>query len=271
VWGTPATRRDLGSLRELLIETPLGGHVPLGEVAEVMIVPSPNTIKRENTSRRIDVTCNVRGDRDLAAVAREIESEVKGLSFERGYHPEFLGEYTEQQASRRRILNTSLLALAGIIVLLYSEFRAWRHVGIVMLSFLFAIAGGIVGVWCAGGNLSLGSLVGFVTVVGIAVRNGIMMVSHFRHLEQHESMTFGFELVVRGAQERLAPILMTALTAALALVPLAVAGNRPGHEIEYPMALVILGGLASSTLANLLLVPPLYRALGRVKLPQVEA
>ena len=247
VWGVPEVRSDLASIRQCLVETPTGGHVPLGEVADVAIVGAPNTIKRENASRRIDVTCNVR-DRDLGSVARDIEKHVRELDFDRGYHPEFLGEYAAQQESRRQIVVMGAIALAGIIVLLYSEFRAWRLVLLVMLSFLFALVGGILGVWVGGGNLSLGSLVGFVTVVGIAVRNGIMMVSHYRHLEKEEGIEFGDELAIRGAGERLAPILMTALTAALALLPLAIAGNRPGHEIEYPMALVILGGLLSSTL-----------------------
>ena len=146
----------------------------------------------------------------------------------------------------------------------------WRLVLLVMLSFLFALIGGVIGVWSGGGSLSLGSLVGFVTVVGIAVRNGIMMISHFRHLQVEENMEFGDDLVIRGAEERLAPVLMTALTAALALFPLIVAGNKPGHEIEYPMALVIVGGLISSTLMNLLLIPPLYRHFGRVQLPALD-
>ena len=133
-----------------------------------------------------------------------------------------------------------------------------------MLGFVFALIGGVLGVWTGGGNLSLGSLVGFVTVVGIAVRNGIMMISHYRHLEVEEGMAFGIELAIRGAEERLAPILMTALTAALALLPIAIAGNRPGHEIEYPMALVIIGGLLSSTLMNLFLMPSFYCVVGKV-------
>ena len=133
-----------------------------------------------------------------------------------------------------------------------------------MLGFVFALIGGVLGVWTGGGNLSLGSLVGFVTVVGIAVRNGIMMISHYRHLEVEEGMAFGIELAIRGAEERLAPILMTALTAALALLPIVIAGNRPGHEIEYPMALVIIGGLLSSTLMNLFLMPSFYCVVGKV-------
>jgi Cu/Ag efflux pump CusA len=261
VWGTPEVRCDLAAVRRCLIETPSGGHVPLGDVAEVAIVSAPNVIQRESASRRIDVTCNVR-DRDLGSVAREIEDRVSQVDFDRGYHPELLGEYTAQQESQRQMLLTGAIALAGIIVLLYSEFRAWRLVLLVLLSLVFAVIGGVGGVWFGGGSLSLGSLVGFVTVVGIAVRNGIMLVSHYRHLEQEEGMPFSDELVIRGAEERLAPILMTALTAALALLPLVVAGNRPGHEIEYPMALVIIGGLFASTVMNLVLVPALYRAIG---------
>jgi CzcA family heavy metal efflux pump len=264
VWGAPGTRTDVAALSACLIETPRRGHVPLGELAEVKIVPAPNEIKREGASRRIDVTCNVR-DRDLGGVAREIEDRVRQVAFDRGYHPEFLGEYAEQAASRQRIMLLSALAFGGIVLILFSEFRAWKHVLLVMLSFLFAFVGGVLGVWLGGGILSLGSLVGFVTVLGIAVRNGIMMVSHYRHLEEHEGLAFGDELAVRGAEERLSPILMTALTTALALLPLALGGNRPGHEIEYPMALVILGGLLTSTLLNLFVTPALYRKFGRLR------
>ncbi len=134
-----------------------------------------------------------------------------------------------------------------------------------MLSFLFAFVGGMVGAWLGGGSISLGSLVGFITVFGIAVRNSIMLVSHYRHLEEKEKMEFGADLAIRGAEERLAPILMTVLTTGLALVPLIIAGNKPGHEIEYPMALVILGGLISSMLMNLYFMPALYCAFGRVE------
>jgi CzcA family heavy metal efflux pump len=259
VWGQPALRTDLGALHQLPMETPGGAQVPLGEVARVQIAAAPNEIKREGASRRIDVTCNIAG-RDLGSVAHEIEAKVRQLSFPRGYHPEFLGEYAAQAAAKNRIFGLGLLALAGIVVLLYTDFRSVRLVLLVLLSSPLALIGGVAGAWLGGGALSLGSLVGFVTVLGISVRNGIMLVSHYRHLQQEEGMAFGTDLVLRGAQERLAPILMTALTTALGLVPLILGGNRPGHEIEYPMAWVIVGGLASSTLLNLLLVPALYRA-----------
>jgi len=262
VWGRPELRSDPIALRELLVETPAGGHVPLGDVAEVNLVATPNTIKREGASRRIDVTCNVEG-RDLGSVAREIEERVGSMPFKRGYHPEFLGEFAAQIQSRNRLIAVGLLAFVGIIVILHTDFRSPRLVVLVLLSSPFALAGGVAGAWLGGGAISLGSLVGFVTVLGISTRNGIMLISHYRHLQEKEGMPFGTSLVLRGAEERLAPILMTALTTALALLPLIVAGNKPGHEIEYPMALVIVGGLVSSTLLNLLLMPALYRAFGR--------
>jgi CzcA family heavy metal efflux pump len=262
VWSRPEIRSDPMALRELLIETPTGARVPLGEVAEVNIVATPNSVKREGASRRIDVSCNVEG-RDLGSVAREIEQRVRALSFERGYHPEFLGEYAAQIESRNRLLAVGALALVGIIVLLHTDFRSVRLVVLVLLGTPFALVGCVVGAWLGGGAISLGSLVGFVTVLGISTRNGIMLISHYRHLQEKEGMPFDITLVLRGAEERLAPILMTALTTGLALLPLILAGHRPGHEIEYPMAWVIVGGLVSSTLLNLLLMPGLYRAFGR--------
>ncbi|HEV3021098.1 MAG TPA: efflux RND transporter permease subunit [Pirellulales bacterium] len=263
VWGMPGLRTDLNALRRLPIETPLGGYVPLGDVAEVQVVPSPNEIKRENASRRIDVTCNVKG-RDLGSVAKEIEGRVRTLEFEHGYHPEFLGEYAAREESSRRLYALAALSLVGIVLLLHVDFQSARLTLLVFLTIPFALVGGVAAAALAGGVLSLGSLVGFVTVLGIAARNGIMLVSHYRHLETEEGEPFGLPLVLRGAEERLTPILMTALATGLALVPLVVAGNRPGHEIEYPMAVVILGGLITSTALNLFLLPPLYAKFGRV-------
>ncbi|HEV3005210.1 MAG TPA: efflux RND transporter permease subunit [Pirellulales bacterium] len=263
VWGMPGLRTDLNALRRLPIETPLGGYVPLGDVAEVQVVPSPNEIKRENASRRIDVTCNVKG-RDLGSVAKEIEGRVRTLEFDHGYHPEFLGEYAAREESSRRLYALAALSLVGIVLLLHVDFQSARLTLLVFLTIPFALVGGVAAAALAGGVLSLGSLVGFVTVLGIAARNGIMLVSHYRHLETEEGEPFGLPLVLRGAEERLTPILMTALATGLALVPLVVAGNRPGHEIEYPMAVVILGGLITSTALNLFLLPPLYAKFGRV-------
>lgn len=264
VWGGPESRTDLQSLQDLRIETPLGVSVPLGDVAEIQVVPTPNTIKRDGASRRIDVSCNVSG-KDLGSVAREIEKRVSELKFERGYHPEFLGEYAAREASQRRLFGLAIVSLIGILVLLHVDFQSVRLTLLVALTLPFALIGGVIGAYLMGGVLSLGSLIGFVTALGIAARNGIMLVSHYRHLETEEGEAFGVQLVLRGAEERLAPILMTALTAGLALLPLVIAGNVPGHEIEYPLAVVILGGLVTSTALNLFILPAFYGAFGRVR------
>ncbi|MDB5313333.1 MAG: czcA 3 [Gemmataceae bacterium] len=262
VWAMPDHRADLAAIRALPIDTPAGVQVRLEDVADVQIVPGPNEVRRENASRRLDVTCNVSG-RDLGSVAREVEEKVRAIPFAREYHPEFLGEYAARQESTRKLYALAALAVVGIVLLLYVDFGAWRPTWLVALTIPFALVGGVFAVVFTSGVVSLGSLVGFVTVLGIAARNGIMMVSHFRHLEAVEGMRFGAGLVLRGAEERLAPILMTALATGLALLPLAITGNKPGQEIEYPLAVVILGGLVTSTLLNLFLLPPLYAKFGR--------
>jgi CzcA family heavy metal efflux pump len=262
VWGAKELRTDLRAVQELPIDVQNGTQVRLKDVADVRIVSAPNEIKRENASRRLDVTCNVSG-RDLGSVAREVEEKVRAIPFDREYHPEFLGEYQARQESTRKLYALSALALAGIVLLLFVDFGAWRPTLLVALTIPFALVGGVFAVTISTGVVSLGSMVGFVTVLGIAARNGIMLVSHFRHLEAEEGVPFGVGLVLRGAEERLAPILMTALATGLALLPLAITGNKPGQEIEYPLAVVILGGLVTSTLLNLFLLPPLYAVFGR--------
>jgi Cu/Ag efflux pump CusA len=173
-----------------------------------------------------------------------------------------LGEYAALKESRQQLWTTGLLCLIGILLLVWTVFRSLAITALVGVSLPFALVGGVIAVALTGGVLSLGSLVGFVTVIGISARNGIMLLSHYDHLRQVEGEAFGDALVLRGATERLVPILMTALCAGLALLPLVIAGNAPGHEIEHPMAIVILGGLVSSTLLNLLLMPALYRRFG---------
>ncbi|MCG3136482.1 MAG: Cobalt-zinc-cadmium resistance protein CzcA [Phycisphaerae bacterium] len=262
VWGDESIRSDLSALRRLQINLPSGGQVPLRDVARVAIVPTPNQIKREGASRRIDITCNVKG-RDLGSVARDIENRVKQLPFDRGYHPEFLGEYAARQAAQRYLLALSGFCLIGILLLLHVDFGSWRLALLVFMTLPFALFGGMIGAFIGGGVLSLGSLVGFVTVLGIAARNGIMLISHYQHLVNEEGQSYGTDLIIRGAQERLSPILMTALCAGLGLLPLVIAGSVPGHEIEYPMAIVILGGLATSTVLNLLVLPTLAFRFGK--------
>jgi Cu/Ag efflux pump CusA len=226
-------------------------------VARIRIVPGPNVVQREAVSRRIDVGCNVKG-RDMGQVAHDIEKVLAQFPFPTGYHPELIGEYAERSAARHRLLLLVGAAALGILLLLQASFGSFRLALLSFLTLPAALVGGVLAVAVSGGVVSLGSIVGFITVLGIAARNGIMLVSHYQHLEREEQVPFGIDLVIRGARERLSPILMTALTTALALVPLAVTGDLPGHEIEHPMAIVILGGIVSSTLLNLFVVPTLY-------------
>jgi len=226
-------------------------------VADVQVAPTPNAILRDGQSRRIDVGANVEG-RDLSGVVDDVEDALEGVGFPVGYHAEVLGESTELNAAQDRLGVFGIAAAIVIFLLLQAAFRSLRLAVLTFPILLMALVGGVLAVWLGDGILSLGSLVGFLTVFGIAARNGILMVSHFQHLEEKEGVPFGPALVLQGAKERLAPILMTALATGLALVPLALAGSIPGHEIEHPMAIVILGGLATATLLNLFVLPSLY-------------
>jgi CzcA family heavy metal efflux pump len=263
VWSTPESRTSVTSLRELVIDTPGGGRVRLEDVADVRVAPTPNVIERENLSRKIDVSLNVRG-RDLGSVARDVELALKGVTFPLEYHAQVLGEYAERQTAQQRLLLVGAVAVVAIFFLLVTSFQKLRLALLTFFTLPWAVVGGLLAAALAGGGtLSLGSLVGLLTVLGIATRNGIMLISHFQHLENEEGQPFGPGLVVRGARERLAPILMTALATGVALLPLALAGHTPGHEIEQPMAIVILGGLVTSTLLNLLVIPTMYLRFAR--------
>jgi CzcA family heavy metal efflux pump len=257
VWSVPAARSSLTDIRNLPIDTPDGGHVRLQDVADVRVAPTPNVVNREHLSRRMDVDANVRG-RDLGSVYADVQAALAKIDFPHEYYPVLLGEYTERLAVQRKMLVFAIIAAIGIFFLLHTSFKSARLAVISFVLLPSALVGGVLAAWLGDGVISLGSIVGFLTVLGIAARNGILMINHFQHLEQYEGQTFGPGLVLRGAKERLAPILMTASTTALALVPLVIAGAIPGNEIEHPMAVVILGGLITSTLLNLFVVPSLY-------------
>lgn len=264
VWSIPAVRNSLTDVREMLIDVPGGGHVQLQNVAGVRIAPTPNVVQHENLKRRIDVKANVKG-RDLGSMVTDVKARLAKVEFPRGYFPELVGEYQERQAAQRNLLYVSIVAAIGIFFLLQTSFGSFR---LAMLSFLTlpsALVGGVLAAYLGDRVISLGSLVGFLTILGVAARNGIMLIDHFQHLERHEGEPFGPGLVLRGARERISPIMMTALTSALAILPLVVAGSIPGHEIEHPLAVVVLGGLVTSTLLNLFVVPSLYLRFGRRK------
>ena len=262
VWSTPETRHSVSDLRELPIDTPGGEQIPLEQVADVRLAPTPNAIERTQQSRRIDVGANVEG-RDLGSAVGAVEESLAGVELPREYHMEVLGESNELAAAQKELLIYGIAVAIAILFLLQASFGSMRLALLLFLTLPMALVGGVLAVRMTGGILSLGSLIGFLTVFGIAARNGILMISHFQHLEHEEGEEFGPALVLRGAKERLAPILMTAGATGLALVPLAVAGSIAGHEIEHPMAIVILGGLVTSTLLNLFVLPSLYLRFGK--------
>jgi Cu/Ag efflux pump CusA len=230
-------------------------------VADISVEPTPNKIRRENNSRRIDVHGNVKG-RDLGSVANEVAARLEKINFPIGYYPQLLGEYKERQAAQKNLLNYSIAFAVAIFIMLHVSLRNWRLASLIYLALPAALIGGVLAVFAADRVISLGSLVGMITVLGIAARNGILLLHHYRHLDQVEGEPFGLGLVLRGASERLSPILMTTLCTGLALLPLIVPGSIPGHEIEHPMAVVILGGLVTSTLLTLFIVPILYLRFG---------
>ncbi|HEY6073693.1 MAG TPA: efflux RND transporter permease subunit, partial [Anaerolineales bacterium] len=226
VWSTPATRASLSSIRDLPIDTPDGGHVRMGDVAEVSIKPAQSVIYRENDSRRIDVGAEVKAS-DLGAVMSQVEERLNAVDLPLGYHAVILGEYAERQAATNRLFVFGIAAVLGVFLILWESFRNLRLGVLGFLTLPSALVGGLLAAYFTGGVISLGSLIGFLTVFGIAARNKIMLINHYQHLERVEGETFGPELALRGARERLSPILMTALATGLALVPLVVTGDIP--------------------------------------------
>jgi Cu/Ag efflux pump CusA len=269
VWGMPDTRDSLTSIRELLIDTPNGGHVRLGDVADVRIVPNLNVIRREAVSRRLDVEADVR-DGDPFAVAAEVDRRLNEIDWPLEYHAEVLGNHAARQAARNRVLAFAVAAAIGIFLLLQACFGSWRLATLAFLALPAALAGGVLMAALGGGVLLLGSLAGFLALLGIAARQGIGLIRHCQHLEQREGEAFGPRLALRGAREQFAPILTTAVTTAAAFLPVALFGDSPGLEIARPMAVVVLGGLVTSTLIYLFVVPALYLSFGSSPEPEVR-
>ena len=260
----PETRlEDLAVIGKTLIDSPSGAKVPLDSVADVYEDRSPNFISREGVQRKIVVQCNVAG-RDLLGVVKEIEAAVGAqVKLPQGYRVEYGGQFDSEAEASRRLLVLGGGVIVAILLILATAFHSTRDALIIMLNLPLALVGGVAGVYFAGGVLSVASIIGFITLFGIATRNGIMLVSHIRHLQEVEGVTDLRHAVAVGATERLAPILMTALAAGLALVPIAAGMGKPGSEIQAPMAMVILFGLLSSTALNMVVVPAVYFAAGR--------
>lgn len=255
-------RGDLESIRKTLIDVPTGGAIPLEMVADIREDRGPNYISRENVQRKIVVQANV-ADRDLSGAVEEIKSKVVGnIELPQGYFVEYGGQFESEVEATRTVTLLSMVSIIAILVVLYLEFGNFRQAILVMVNLPLALIGGIVSIFFTEGIISIASLVGFITLFGIAVRNGILMVSHYNYLMDVEGKSL-FDAVVQGSMERLSPILMTAMTTGLALVPLALAADKPGSELQAPMAIVILGGLITATFLNLVVVPALFMKWGR--------
>jgi Cu(I)/Ag(I) efflux system membrane protein CusA/SilA len=255
-------RSDFSLLAATPIDVAGARFSELSAVAQIDKTTGPNLINRENVQRRIVVTANVRG-RALRGAAEEVQQRLAArVKLPAGYQLELGGEFENEAAARRTILGLSIVALLGMTGLLFAAFRSLRDTALVLVTLPLALMGGALAVWLGGGILNVASLVGFITLFGIATRNGIMMVTHYRHLLEVERLPLR-DAVLVGSVDRLLPILMTALTAGLALIPIVLAAGEPGNEIQAPMAAVILGGLTSSTLLNLLVIPPLFARFGR--------
>jgi CzcA family heavy metal efflux pump len=259
---TDEERSNIENIRNTMIDTPEGNLIPLQQIATIETTTAINSVWHENTQRRIVISCNVQG-RDLGTTVKEIqETLAKEVALPEGYFLEFGGQFESQQSASKLILILSIFSIAGIFLVLYSHFKSSRMVLQIMLNVPLALIGSVVAVMLTGGTFSIATLVGFITLTGIASRNGIMMISHYIHLVEHEGEKFGKEMIIRGSLERLVPVLMTALTAALALVPLTLDPQASGKEILYPVATVILGGLVSSTLLDMIVTPVVFYKFG---------
>jgi Cu/Ag efflux pump CusA len=253
---------DFEALRSTLITTAGGARLPLHALAEVRKDRAPNTISRENVQRKIVVMLNVAG-RDLGSVVDGLSARVeREIELPDGYHIEYGGQFESAAQAARTLLVLGAVVIVAIFMLLFVAFHSGRDALLVMLNLPLALMGGVVGMYLSDGILSVATLIGFITLFGIATRNGVMLIAHIHNLVRHEQVHNVYKAVHRAAMERLIPILMTALAAGLALVPLALSGGEPGSEIQTPMAVVILWGLLSSTLLNMIVVPALYLRFG---------
>ena len=262
----PQSSVDVERMADLPIDTPTGETIPIRVVADVRREMGANMILRENVQRRIIVQANV-ADRDLGSVIEDVRTAItQKVQLPQGYFVQYGGQFESQEKAARQILLLSFVAIAGIFLLLYIALRSVRSAFLVMANLPLALIGGVVMVFISGGTLSIASLVGFITLFGIATRNGIMLISHYSHLMTEEGVSFR-DAIVQGSMERLSPILMTALVTGVGLIPLALGVGDPGKEIQQPMAVVILGGIFTSTFLNMIVIPALYLKYGQAEVP----
>jgi CzcA family heavy metal efflux pump len=260
VWGTRRTRSSLTSVRNLLLDTPDGGHVRLGRVANARIVSGPAVIERQAVSRYVDVTGNVEG-RDVGAVTEDVEQALRGIRFPTESHAEV---FASAGQPRGRLISVAIAALIGIVVLMQALVGSWRLAALSVVVLPVALAGGLLAALADGGTLSFGSYVGLLVVFALAARNGCLLVNRYRELEHQGGKVLGPDLVLHGAGERVTPVVATAITAALVVLPLVIGGSRAGYEVVHPLAVVVLGGLLTATFVVLFVLPVLYLRFGAV-------
>lgn len=257
-------RDEMEKIRNLMIDTADGRKIPLDYVAEVVSAMGPNSISRENVKRKIVISANV-ADRDLRSVVNDIQQQIDAsIQLPEGYHIEYGGQFESEQAASRTLALTSFISIVIIFLLLYNEFRSVKESGVILLNLPLALIGGVFALVLTTGEISIPAIIGFISLFGIATRNGMLLINHYNHLQQEEGLSV-YNSVIQGSLDRLNPILMTALSSALALIPLALGGDLPGNEIQSPMAKVILGGLLTSTFLNGFIVPIVYIMMHRKK------
>jgi HME family heavy-metal exporter len=269
----PESARSPQALADLLIETPTG-HVPLSKIASVEEGDGPNQVSRENSRRRIVLSANTDG-RDMSKVIADIRGELAAMqekgALPEGYFAALEGQFQAQEQAARLITLLATVSLTMIFMVLYSRYRSAALTFIIMGNIPLALVGSVIALWISSQPLSVAALVGFITLTGIATRNGILKISHYINLCAFEGETFGRQMIVRGSLERLTPVLMTALVAAFALLPLMLAADAPGKEVLHPVAVVIFGGLISSTLLDSLLTPLMFWLWGKPALERLVA
>ena len=262
-------RDEMEKIRNLMIDTGDGQKIPLNYVAEIRSAMGPNTISRENVKRKIVISTNV-ADRDLRSVVNDIQAQVDAqIKLPEGYHIEYGGQFESEQAASRTLALTSFMSIVVIFLLLYHEFRNVKESAIILINLPLALIGGVFALLITTGEVSIPAIIGFISLFGIATRNGMLLISHYNHLQQEEGYGV-YDSVIRGSLDRLNPILMTALSSALALIPLALSGDLPGNEIQSPMAKVILGGLLTSTFLNGFIIPIVYLMMHRNQQPKTS-
>jgi Cu/Ag efflux pump CusA len=270
VWGVPEIRQSEYDVHGLLIDTPRGGLVPLGDVAEVRITPNPNVIYHESAQSYIDVVADASGG-SVSSVAADVDDALEGVEFPLEYHAEVLGGFREQQAANARLLAVAVAVAIAVFLLLQAAFTSWRLAILSFLTLSAAIVGGLVAVLLTGGTLTLGSVAGFLAILSIAMRFTVVLLRRYQTLERDRGMPFGSELVVQGTRERLGPIVATAVVGAAALLPVLFAGTTAGMEIVRPMAVVLIGGLATTVVLTIVVLPAVYLRFGFVAEPDTSA